>query len=100
MSINLDNLALNKATTEVTYGGQSMTITFRPAATTQNRMDAINTDDEIIGFVKEALVAWDIKQGTKKLPLTEKSLRDLPFALVGVIFRAIIAGGSEVDPEA
>lgn len=100
MAINLSNVLANKATKTIEYGGESCEIVYRPGMVTQERLDSVNNDAEIVTYVTEVLVSWDIRNGTKKLPISEASLNKLPFDLVTLIFRSIISAGGEVAPEA
>lgn len=100
MAINLTNLAANKATKTVHFGGESMDVVYRPALITQERIEAVTGDNAVVDFLLDVLVSWDIRQGTKKMPLNKASITKLPFELVGVIFNQLVTAGGDVDPEA
>lgn len=102
MAINLNTVTSATATATVTFGDQSMPVTYRPGLVTQARLDAVKTDSDIIDFLAEVLVEWDLRSGTgkaaRKMAINTKNLNSIPFALNADIFRALVSG--RVDPEA
>jgi hypothetical protein len=102
VAINLNTVTSTTAVATVTFGDQSMPITYRPGLVTQARMDAVTSDSQIIEFLAEVLVDWDLRSGTgkaaRKMAVNTKNLNALPFTLTADIFRAIASG--RVDPEA
>lgn len=98
--MDLKSVLAATATDTVDFAGQTMTITFKPLLMTQERAVAIVTDDQVIEFVLEALITWDLKKGGRKLPINEKTLRSIPFRLVAAIYNKITFSQAEVDPEA
>lgn len=98
--MDLDTILTNTATDTVSFGGQDMTIKFRPLLMTQERGEDIKTDDDVIQFVLEALISWDLKRGGRKMPVNEKSMRSIPFRLVAEIYNTIAFSRVEIDPEA
>ena len=100
MPIDLNALTANKATLTIQWGGESMDVVYRPGLITQDRLDKVSGDKATVQFLLDLLVSWDIRQGTKKLSLTEASINKLPFDLVAHMFNELIRGGSDVSPEA
>lgn len=91
MTINLSSVSLDKAETEVAYGGQTAKLIYKPGAVTREALERMDhqTDGDLV-FLKETLIDWDVKKGTKKVPITEASLKSLPMPFLRATIYAIL----------
>jgi hypothetical protein len=99
MPLDLNQVAAKRAVTTVTYQGQTAQLTFNPSyLTAENVMAARNGDSGLTNFLMEAIVDWDIRRATKKVPIKEVEIRKLPLGLVRAIFTELAGGGGTGDP--
>lgn len=92
MPIDLKDVASDTATTTVDWSGQSADITYYPNIVTTEmvqKVQATEDVDEMAEFMARCIKDWDIKTGTKKVPVTAESFKALPISLVRAIFYAI-----------
>lgn len=91
MPIDLLNITADKAVTTVDFGGGTAKITYRPTVITQEQLEKLDTEDDgTIQFLIAAVSDWDIKRGTKKVPLKLNELKTLPLPLLRAVALAIL----------
>jgi hypothetical protein len=91
MAIDLSNISVDKAVTTVAFGGQTAKITYRPTVITQETLDNLDSEDDgTIKFILACITDWDIKRGSKKVPLNVKELKTLPLPLLRGVALAIL----------
>lgn len=100
MAINLNQLALDTATVEVEFQGHTADVTYRPAAITTNRLSelqrsAVDDDtDAITEFLVDVLEDWDVKRGSKKVPIDVENMGIIPMVFLRSIMFAIMEDSS------
>lgn len=102
MALNLTSLAGKTQTIDVKFMGQTCKVTFDPTVlTAANLTKAQNgEEDEFVEFFTACVKSWDVTKGTKKVPLTQKALQEVPLVLLRAIFMAIMAdAGADVDEQ-
>lgn len=101
MALDLNSLAAKTATTVVEFMGQSTTVTFNPTVLTAANITKAQSggDDAFVEVFTELVKDWDVKRGTKKVPLTKNGLNSVPIPLLKAIFRSTAQsnGGSEEE---
>lgn len=94
MGLNLTALAANEATVNVDFMGQSASVTYRPSALTQKRLQRLakQQDDEkaLNEFFTELVTDWDVTKGKAKVPLTAEGLSDVPILFLRAVMAAIM----------
>lgn len=99
MALNLDAVASKTATVTVDYMGQSALITYNPSVLTQENITRAQKGDEQFVDVFVSLIRdWDVKRGTRKVPISMKGLVGIPLPFLRAVFRAVMrdtAGGTE-----
>lgn len=92
MPINLATAAVDEATTDVTYGGETSKVTYRPNVITQAALTEMDTKvDGNMEFLVKTVVSWDVMLAPKKkLPITVEALKTVPLGFVRAVILAIL----------
>lgn len=101
MGFDLNALAAKTAVVTVTFMGQTATVMYNPSLLTQENITTAQQggDQAFVGFFTELVKDWDVKRGTKKVPLTETGLKGVPIPFLKSVFTAIYLD-ARADPEA
>lgn len=96
MGLDLSSLTSNTAECTVDVLGETAHITYRPAAITTARIEAVDKRPDpgdptpFIAFFVDVLEDWDIMKDKRKVPITHDSLGALPLFLLRLIFTAVM----------
>lgn len=94
MALNLDALAGKTASTTVEFMGQSAVVKYDPSALTAEAYNGMQkSDSEFIVFFSALVKDWDVKKGTKKVPITKAGLNGVPLQFLRACFAQIMRDG-------
>lgn len=100
MGFDLNALASKSAVVNVEFMGQSALVTYNPAIlTSENVSVAQKSEAGFVSMFTDLVTDWDVKRGTRKVPIDEKNLHTIPLQFLKAIFGAILgdsqAGAAE-----
>lgn len=103
MPIDLGKLRSKTASVVVTYGDETVNVTYYPQRVNpeyqtkvKRLMAKVAADDDVSDEAEQwasllsVVYKWDIMDGGKELPVAADSLKELPTDLLGAIFQAIL----------
>lgn len=94
MGLDLTALATKTAKCDITYMGQTCTVTYRPSALTTELISALDTpsadEDRFSKLLLDLITDWDVMKSKKKVPLTVAGLRPLPIVLLRAIYLGLL----------
>lgn len=101
MALDLNALAGKTAITSVDFMGQSALIHYNPTVLTAENLSKAQSggDESFVEVFQDLVKDWDVKRGTKKVPLTKAGLQSVPITLLKAIFRALASDGGTGDVE-
>lgn len=107
MPINLAQIAADRATIQVEFGGETSKITIRPSIVTPARISAARAsaqdggDDlaDTVGFLVEVIESWDVVDGDQPVPVSAEVISQMRLDLVQALTKAIISYVGEVFAE-
>jgi hypothetical protein len=101
VAFDLNALATKTAICKVEFMGQSALVTYNPSILTANNIATARKvgDEGFVNFFSELVTDWDVKRGTKKVPINMKGLTALPMPLLKAIFVEIMGHSGKDDEE-
>ena len=101
MALDLNAIATKRAAVTVNFMGQSAVVKYNPSLLTQSMVDEFRQggDEDFLKSFCKVVVDWDVKKGTKKVPLTVAGLKDVPILFMRAVYKQIMADDSEVDEQ-
>lgn len=101
MAFNLSALAGQTVPAEIVFMGQTAKITYDPTViTTETLTKADQSDTEFFGLFCDLVKTWDVTKAGKKVPITPKTLNDMPLVFLRAVFRAVLNDTQESAGEA
>lgn len=101
MALDLNALAGKTAITNVSFMGQTALIHYNPSVLTASALTKAQSggDDAFVEVFVDLVKDWDVKRGTKKVPLTKAGLSSVPITLLKAIFKGIATDGGSGSEE-
>lgn len=91
MALDLNAVAVKRAKTTVNFLGESADITYNPSILTQEKVLTLRggNDEDFFKVFCEIVVDWDVKKGTRKVPLTPAGLKAVPIIFLRACVKAV-----------
>lgn len=100
MALDLNAIATQNRGLKVDFMGHNATVLYNPSALTAEAIAKSKTGDAAFSeFFCELVKDWDVKRGTKKVPLNQKGLEGVPVPLLKAIFTGILRDGTAADTD-
>lgn len=88
----IDLQALRAVTREIAVDicGETLRVTYRPAAITEAAVRGLGQADAPFQLLVDAIASWDLMDGEAMVPITVESLKELPVELATAAIDAIL----------
>lgn len=103
MPIDIQAISVDHSTVDVHFGGDSAKVKYKLSAITTEAIEKIDASDqdadEVIGFVRDIVIEWDLLAGGKPIPFDMEPMKKIPLGILKQIMQKVLEDSGEGEEQ-